>query len=269
MSLQRPDCRFGGSDSLSGLVGHLHRVFGIEHNAEETGALFQSYEYQAALREMACDLYLSSTGFYLQREIRVNGNPTSQESAVLHETSSQNDIGLSNSQLYSGARMFQSEADSSHTPPTTATTTLDAEDAAMKMIRSYTGSGRFVLKKETELGALWKTGANPHDYKFDLDKEKEVTEGMQRREKKLARANRKRQRVGMLLELQERGRQQSESLPATQPVPGTSFMQSSPVRQQHAPHGFSQGLSQMTMSQPITGSFAQRPKKKVKRKGGF
>lgn len=129
-----------------------------------------------------------------------------------------------------------------------------------------------MLKKETELGALWKTGADPHDYTFDLDKEKEVTEGMQRREKKLAKANRKRQRVGMLMDLQERGRQQSENLPATQPVPEPSFAQSSPVRQQssqHALRGFSQGLPQMTMSQPITGSFAQRPKKKVKRKGGF
>ncbi|KXJ97170.1 RNA polymerase I-specific transcription-initiation factor-domain-containing protein [Microdochium bolleyi] len=259
--LLRPDSNIGKAASLHDLVGKLRELAGAVtpsyHDDDEAGQGLQNPE-----RKIACDLYLSSIGFCLATP---NGHE-SQYFAPDHELWSQSQEIASSSQLSIDARSSQSEPGMSQT-----LTNVNEEDPAMRLIRSCTASGRFMPKKETELGALWRTGADPHDYVFDLDKEKEVTEGMQRREKKLAKANRKRQRTDALLQLQ--ARKEHETLPATQPAPEISFARSSPVRQhssQNMPLGFSQGFSQpVTMSQPITGPFAQRPKKKVKRKGGF
>ncbi|KAH7040721.1 RNA polymerase I-specific transcription-initiation factor-domain-containing protein [Microdochium trichocladiopsis] len=261
-SLRRPDHSIGNSATLQGLVDKLQNLFSVQHSAKTTSDS-TDYSAQEPLRKMACDLYLASTGLILgdteeQDSGEISALPTdTSHRGYLVDSSSQPSIDIPSSQI--------------EPRPSQTITSTSEEDPAMKLIRSYTGSGRFVLNKDTELRTLWERGTDPHQYVFDLDKEKEMTEGMQRREKKLARATRKRQRADALLQLQTRG--QSDSLPATQPAPEISFVQSSPVRQhssQNVSQGFSQGLSQpVTMSQPISGPFAQRPKKKAKRKGGF
>ncbi|KAJ1338035.1 RNA polymerase I-specific transcription initiation factor RRN6 [Microdochium nivale] len=262
LDLQRPDSNIGRAASLHELVGNLQNLTGDESTAhllpKDT-----DQERPDTIRKIACDLYLSSIGFHLA----ATNEQDLQNSDLPPAFQSQSQVVEGGSQLANATRSLQYEPGSSH-----MVIGGDEEDPAMKLIRSYTATGRFMTKKETELGSLWKTGTDPHEYVFDLDKEREVTEGMQRREKKLAKASRKRQRTEALMQLQ--ARKGCDDLPATQPPPEISYAQSSPVRQQYsqdAPKSFfSQGLSQpVTMSQPITGPFAQRPKKKVKRKGGF
>lgn len=262
LDLQRPDSNIGRAASLHELVGNLQNLTGDESTAHLLPK-DADQERPDAIRKIACDLYLSSIGFHLA----ATNEQDLQNSDLPPAFQSQSQVVEGGSQLANATRSLQYEPGSSQ-----MAIGGDEEDPAMKLIRSYTATGRFMTKKETELGSLWKTGTDPHEYVFDLDKEREVTEGMQRREKKLAKASRKRQRTEALMQLQARkGR---DDLPATQPPPEISYAQSSPVRQQYsqdAPKSFfSQGLSQpVTMSQPITGPFAQRPKKKVKRKGGF
>lgn len=150
----------------------------------------------------------------------------------------------------------------------------------MALLRSYTGSsGRFVPRRPNlELLDQWRLGSDPNDYVFDLDKEKEVTPGMQRKARRLARESRKRRRAETLLQLASREPSQLPPPSATQPAPETtrfSQQRAQPVaaysqhqhqHQQHAPVLHSDPT---TMSQPVPGPFAQRPKKRPKRKGGF
>ncbi|RYP54057.1 hypothetical protein DL768_001059 [Monosporascus sp. mg162] len=139
------------------------------------------------------------------------------------------------------------------------------EEPAMALLRSYTGSGKFVQRKRFELLNQWQIGADPENHVFDLDKEKEVTPGMQRRAKILARESRKRRRAETLLQRIQR----EPSLPTTQPAPEVRFSQrTQPV----APFSTQSQLHSdpfQTMSQPVAGAFAQRPKKRSKRKTGF
>ncbi|OTB04173.1 hypothetical protein M426DRAFT_321026 [Hypoxylon sp. CI-4A] len=141
------------------------------------------------------------------------------------------------------------------------------EDPAMALLRSYTGTGKYLPTKRTELLDKWEVGANPDKYMFDLDRNKEVTPGMVKRAKQLARQSRKRRRAETLL-------QSEPTLPATQPAQKSHFF-SSQVSQ---PFGFSSSQAIMsdpihTMTQPTGGPFGhreERPRKKVKRrKGGF
>jgi hypothetical protein len=141
------------------------------------------------------------------------------------------------------------------------------EDPAMTLLRAYTGTGKFVPNKQFELLEKWQLGAEPSDYVFDLDRSgEEVDAGRLRRAKQLAREHRKRRRAETLLQLPK---SLEPELPATQPVPDTSFFSSQP-------HGRSSQRQLMhsdslhTMSQPAFGAFGRRPNKKAKkRKGGF
>ncbi|RYP07887.1 hypothetical protein DL764_002253 [Monosporascus ibericus] len=139
------------------------------------------------------------------------------------------------------------------------------EEPAMVLLRSYTGSGKFVPRKRFELLNQWQIGADPENHIFDLDKEKEVTPGMQRGAKILARESRKRRRAETLLQKIQR----EPNLPTTQPAPEVRFSQRvQPV----APFSTQSQLHSdplQTMSQPVAGAFAQRAKKRSKRKTGF
>ncbi|KAK7756406.1 hypothetical protein SLS62_001632 [Diatrype stigma] len=153
----------------------------------------------------------------------------------------------------------------------------EEEEPAMALLRSYTGSsGRFVPKRQQNFELLdqWRLGSDPNDYVFDLDKEKEVTPGMERKARRLARESRKRRRAETLLQLASR---EPSQLPSTQPAPETARF-SQRTSQPVAAAAYSQQQHQqvpilhsdpITMSQPVPGAFAQRPKKRPKRKGGF
>ncbi|KAI1817105.1 hypothetical protein GGS20DRAFT_534577 [Poronia punctata] len=138
------------------------------------------------------------------------------------------------------------------------------EDAAMVLLRAYTGTGKFLPRKQLELLDKWKLGADPSNYVFDLDRSGDAEEARQRKEKRLAREDRKRRRAETLLHLS-----QEPDLPATQPTPE--------IRLHHSQtKGFSSQRQLLhsdplqTMSQPATGIFGRRPTKKAKkRKGGF
>lgn len=161
----------------------------------------------------------------------------------------------------------------------------------MALLRSYTDSGRFVPKPQrpSELLDQWRLGTDPNAYVFDLDKEKEVTPGMQRKARRLARENRKRRRAETLgLQLAGSVSVSREPslmpmpmpMPSTQPAPETTTRFSQPRTQQPVATAAAYSQQQfapmpmlhsdpMTMSQPVPGPFAQRPKKRPKRKGGF
>ncbi|KAI1425553.1 RNA polymerase I-specific transcription initiation factor RRN6-like protein [Xylaria sp. FL1777] len=141
---------------------------------------------------------------------------------------------------------------------------VEDEDPAMTLVRAYTGTGRFVPEKKFELLDKWKLGVEPSDYVFDLDRSGDVDAGKLRREKQLAREERKRRRTQTLVQLS-----QEPELPATQPAPDTRFYSSQP----RAMSSQSQKIHSdplLMMSQPTAGAFGRRPNKKVKkRKGGF
>ncbi|KAI0392516.1 hypothetical protein F5Y17DRAFT_358680 [Xylariaceae sp. FL0594] len=138
------------------------------------------------------------------------------------------------------------------------------EDPAMVLLRGYTGTGKFVPRKDFELLDKWDLGAEPSSYAFDLDRSGDAEAARQRRAKLLAREERKRRRASTLLHLS-----QEPELPATQPAPDIRFHSSQP-------RGFSSQRQILhsdpvqTMSQPAAGIFGSRPTKKAKkRKGGF
>ncbi|RYC62265.1 hypothetical protein CHU98_g3924 [Xylaria longipes] len=141
---------------------------------------------------------------------------------------------------------------------------VEGEDPSMVLLRTYIGSGKFVPEKKFELLDKWQLGADPSDYRFDLDRNVDADAGKLRRAKQLAREDRKRRRTATLLQLS-----QEPELPATQPAPDTSIFSSQPrgvSSQQRVIH--SDPLH--VMSQPSVGPFGRRPNKKVKkRKGGF
>ncbi|KAI1269894.1 hypothetical protein F5Y18DRAFT_371902 [Xylariaceae sp. FL1019] len=138
---------------------------------------------------------------------------------------------------------------------------VEGEDPAMTLLRSYTGTGKFVPRKEFELLDKWQLGAPPSAYVFDIDRETDGGPMARTRAKNLAKQDRKRRRAETLLNL---GRE--PQLPNTQPLPETRFFSSQP----RAIESQLQSDPVQAMSQPIAGAFGVRPKKKVKkRKGGF
>ena len=168
------------------------------------------------------------------------------------------------------------------------------EDPAMALLRAYTGTGRFVPRaqkgsEQRQLLDQWRVGADPADHVFDLDREKEVTPGMRRRARVLARESRKRRRAESLLQMSQRSMLMSQDELPLPPLPPTPAPSTQPAPQVHRRGQWSQQQQQqptaaamfsqsqapllrsdpITMSQPVPGAFAQRPKKRPKRKGGF
>lgn len=141
---------------------------------------------------------------------------------------------------------------------------VENEDAAMTLLRAYTGTGNFVPQKDFELLDKWKLGAEPAEYTFDLDRSGDVDAGKLRRAKQQAREERKRRRTQTLIHLS-----QESELPATQPAPDTAFYSSQPRGMSSQRQTIHSDPVHM-MSQPAAGAFGRRPNKKVKkRKGGF
>ncbi|KAI0013260.1 hypothetical protein F4779DRAFT_564763 [Xylariaceae sp. FL0662B] len=214
----------------------------------------------AVFRQMACDVYLSSFGI-VHRKVDSNEPQRFVDNMLID---SQQESRASSSPI--------SQSQGSTTGSTTSKTESPDEDPAMTLLRSYTGTGKFVPNKRLALLDQWELGANPADYVFDLDRSKEETPGMQKRARQLARESRKRRRAETLLQsLKER----EPSLPSTQPALETrSFASkySQPVGE-HSQSQMVMSDSLQTMSQPVPGIFGRRddrPKKKVKkRRGGF
>ncbi|KAI2631885.1 hypothetical protein GGR54DRAFT_3542 [Hypoxylon sp. NC1633] len=225
-----------------------------------------------ALQQIACDVHLSLHGLvYRQAELADTQQSLTHDldNMVIdsQQDSQQESVAGSSARAQSVVSAASSKGSAPEAP--------QEEDPAIALLRSYTGTGKFVPAKHIELLDKWKVGANPSDYVFDLDKNKEVTPGMQKRVKELARQSRKRRRAETLLQMQNDG---EPSLPATQPAPDTRFFSqhSQPVKQYSQSQSQSQALFSdplQTMSQPIPGTFgrrAERPRKKVKRRiGGF
>ncbi|KAI1388716.1 uncharacterized protein F4822DRAFT_253923 [Hypoxylon trugodes] len=213
-------------------------------------------------RQMACDTYLSLFGL-VHRPVDIDES----QQLLLHDLdnmaidSQQASRAGSVAMSQSGESITSSKRSKSEEP--------QGEDPAMTLLRSYTGTGNFVPAKNTALLDKWKVGANPEDYVFDLDRNREVTPAMQKRAKQLARESRKRRRAETLF----KGTQEP-TLPATQPVPDIhSYNQHSQPLKQYSQSQAIMSDAIQTMSQPVTGAFGrreERPKKKQKRrKGGF
>lgn len=217
------------------------------------------------LGQIACEVYLSSIGL-VQRQADLNESQQPSSHDLDHM------VIDSQPEDQTGSVPRAQSVVSTSSSRGTKTDTVEKEDAAMALLRSYTGTGKFVPEKRTALLDKWAVGADPANYVFDLDRDNEVTPGMQRREKQLARESRKRRRTETLLQMQKE--QEESRLPATQPAPDTrSFRQrSQPLGTLWQSQAMMSDPIQAT-SQPVPGVFArrnERPKKKVKkRKGGF
>ncbi|OTA57865.1 hypothetical protein K449DRAFT_436873 [Hypoxylon sp. EC38] len=233
----------------------------------QTGVWIQGAR-STAIRQIACDIYLSLFGL-VHRQV----DPVESQLSLARDLdnmvidSQQGSRAGSVPMSLSEVSTSSSRNSKAETPPGEA----PEEDQAMSLLRSFTGTGKFVPAKRTSLLDKWEVGANPDDYVFDLDRNKEVTPGMQRRAKQLARESRKRRRAESLLQIH---RDQEPSLPATQPAREMPFFNQS----SQLTGGFSQSQAIMSdplqiMSQPIPGAFGRRDdkqKKKTKRrKGGF
>ncbi|KAI8959446.1 RNA polymerase I-specific transcription initiation factor RRN6-like protein [Daldinia sp. FL1419] len=247
--------------SLQGVFSALFNM-AAGSNSSEKGQNWMQEVRSTVFRQMACDVYLSLFGL-VHRQIETKQGQRS----LTEELESMAIDSQSESRMGSHSRS-QSEA------PVSEADMLRAEhrgeDPAMVLLRSYTGTGKYVSAKRTVLLDKWEVGANPETYVFDLERDKEVTPGMERRVRQLARESRKRRRAETLLQMQK---DKEPSLPATQPVLAPRFSQHG------QPFGYSSQTQAMmsdplqTMSQPIPGMFgrrSERPKKKIKkRKGGF
>ncbi|KAI1330555.1 hypothetical protein F5Y16DRAFT_362128 [Xylariaceae sp. FL0255] len=216
-------------------------------------------------QQLRYDLYLSIIGIGYHKPDLDNssgadppgaaGGAEGAEGSLIH---SQIDESLASS-----PPRAQSPASSSQRSNSAAV--AEGEDPAMTLLRTYTGTGKFVPQKQFELLDKWQLGADPVDYAFELDRDADLGTGAARIAKQRAREERKRRRAESLLHLS-----QEPDLPATQPAPDTSFFSSQPTiggdSQSRALH--SDPLH--TMSQPSAGAFGRRPKKIAKRrKGGF
>ncbi|KAI0142358.1 hypothetical protein F4776DRAFT_502737 [Hypoxylon sp. NC0597] len=217
-----------------------------------------------AIRQMACDIYLSLFGL-VHRQVDLI------ESQLSLARDLDNMVIDSQRGSRAGSVPVSPSEISIAGSKDSKTETLQGEDPAMALLRSYTGTGKFVPAKRTALLDKWGVGANPDDYVFDLDRNKEVTPGMQRRAKQLARESRKRRRAETLL---QRHKDQEPSLPATQPALETHLF--NPSSQLTGDYSQSQAIMSdplQTMSQPIPGAFGRRDdrqkKKPKRRKGGF
>ncbi|XXG97007.1 hypothetical protein Hte_003300 [Hypoxylon texense] len=216
-----------------------------------------------ASRQIACDVYLSLLGLiYRQMDSSESQMTLTDDLESMMIDSQEESVAGGSSRAESEALTSSMQTERSH-----------REDAAMALLRSYTGTGKFVPAKRTVLLDKWEVGANPDTYVFDLDRNKEETPGMQRRAKQLARESRKRRRAETLFNASQRDGE--PTLPATQPAPDTRFF-SSQYSQPMIRSSQSQALRSnppLAMSQPLPGIFGrrdERPKKKVKKRvGGF
>ncbi|KAI1748544.1 RNA polymerase I-specific transcription initiation factor RRN6-like protein [Xylaria castorea] len=232
------------------------RFLAITHNSLHAGDNSDAHErlVEAISEQVICDLYLSlySIGYR---------NPSSDPS----QAAAEENVPLASQPetLPSSPLRFESSASTAWSQRSN-TEPVEGEDPSMALLRSYTGSGKFVPEKKFELLDKWQLGAELSDYTFDLDRSVDADAGKLRRAKQMAREDRKRRRAATLLQLS-----QEPELPATQPAPETSMFSSQP-----------RGLSSQrqvihsdplhVMSQPSAGPFGRRPNKKVKkRKGGF
>ncbi|KAI0025651.1 RNA polymerase I-specific transcription initiation factor RRN6-like protein [Xylariomycetidae sp. FL0641] len=218
----------------------------------------------AMLGRLACDLYLSAYVLLHPKPL------TTQPARLLSPFPS----SVHGEEMPVGSRpdSYATSSYRSETPESVASSQrpkwekVEEEDAAMALLRTYTGTGKFVPQKQTELLDKWQMGADPADYVFDLDRSREKTAGMLRVAKQLARESRKRRRAETLLQ-----KSREPELPSTQPAPETRFF-SSQVTQPPTSQLIHSDPPQI-MSQPFGGAFGRRddrPKKKVKkRKGGF
>ncbi|KAI5928269.1 RNA polymerase I-specific transcription initiation factor RRN6-like protein [Camillea tinctor] len=222
----------------------------------------------------ACDLYLSLYAVGHLRPDITDLQPSSFSSMPDQADSLDNMVIDSQSESYRESSL-RSQSPASVTSSQVSRPEDTEEDPAMALLRSYTGTGKFVPKKASGLLDKWRVGASLEDYVFDLDRTTEKTPGMLRMARQLARESRKRRRAASLLQMS----QQPELpyiQPSTQPAPNTHFF-SSQVSQPVGRSSQSQLLHSdppHTMSQPLGGLFgqrsAERPKKKAKkRKGGF
>ncbi|KAI0101879.1 RNA polymerase I-specific transcription initiation factor RRN6-like protein [Nemania sp. FL0031] len=209
----------------------------------------------AVSEQIAYDLYLSLYG------IGYHSLSSGQSQAAIEEDApplSQTDT------LPSSPLRFESPASTAWSQ-TSNSGAVEDEDAAMSLLRTYTGTGKFIPAKEFELLDKWQLGAEPSEYTFDLDRSGDAEARKLLKAKQTAREDRKRRRAQTLLQLS-----QEPELPATQPAPDTRFFSSQPrimSSQRQVIH--SDPLYNM-MSQPSAGAFGRRPNKKVKkRKGGF
>ncbi|RYP32222.1 hypothetical protein DL766_004062 [Monosporascus sp. MC13-8B] len=216
----------------------------------------------AVLRKMACDLCLSLRGLvYGRPDLSMTQRHPSP--LPLSQLEYPDDMSIASSPAPQSQK--SPGAGSQRTVDEKSQEDENEEEPAMTLLRSYTGSGKFVSRKRFELLNQWQIGVDPENHVFDLDKEKEVTPGMQRRAKILARESRKRRRAETLLQKIQR----EPSLPTTQTMPEARFSQR---MQPVAPFSTQSQLHSdpfQTMSQPVAGAFAQRPKKRPKRKTGF
>ncbi|KAI1495566.1 RNA polymerase I-specific transcription initiation factor RRN6-like protein [Biscogniauxia marginata] len=221
-------------------------------------------------RQIACDLCLS-TYAVSRRKPDINEPQQSPFPSTIHKVDSLDDMLIDTQPESHAASSVRSQSQASvASSQMSRPASAQEEDPAMTLLRSYTGTGKFVPRRELLLLDKWQQGADPTGYVFDLDKTTETTPGMLRRAKQLARESRKRRRAESLLQISRQ-----PDLPSTQPVPNTHFF-SSQVSQPVGRFSQSQHIHSdppHTMSQPTGGPFGQRferPKKKAKkRKGGF
>lgn len=263
LALSRPQSQITKLSSLQELYSAVLAIM-TNTNLISDRQVWMHETREVLCRRMACDVYLSLFGL-VHRKVDV----AESQHSLAHDLENM----MIDSQQVSRAGS-SSRAQSEIPVPSSRASTMEPpqEDPAMALLRSYTGTGKFVPPKRTELLDKWELGVDPGNYVFDLDRNKEVTPGMQKRAKQLARQDRKRRRAETLLQMQS---DKEPSLPATQPPQDTrSFSQFT----QPVGRGFSQSQAIMsdplqTMTQPMAGAFGrrdERPKKKMKkRKGGF
>ncbi|KAI0556232.1 RNA polymerase I-specific transcription initiation factor RRN6-like protein [Xylaria curta] len=228
----------------------------ITHNSMRTRDNSDAHERRvdAISEQIICDLYLSlhSIGYR---------NPSSDQSQAVTEGNTP--LASQPESLPSSPLRFESPASTPWSQRSNSEA-VEGEDPSMTLLRTYTGSGKFVPEKKFELLDKWQLGAKPSDYTFDLDRSADADAGKLRRAKQLARENRKRRRTATLLQLS-----QEPELPATQPLPETSMFSSQP-RGMSSPRQILLSDPINVMSQPSIGPFGRRPNKKIKkRKGGF
>ncbi|KAI1460902.1 hypothetical protein F4805DRAFT_349497 [Annulohypoxylon moriforme] len=267
LALDRPHIQiFKTSNSLDDLFSALVVVMAGADSDDETQGWTQEAR-STVFRQIACDVYLSLFGL-VHRQVDHQADLNEPRRALAHDLDNMVIDSQQGSRAGSVARS-QSEV-STTSSRELKTENSSEEDPAMALLRTYTGTGKFIPTKNIALLDKWEVGADLDNYVFDLDFDKEVTPGMQRRAKKLARENRKRRRAETLLQIHK---DQEPGLSATQPAPNTHF--SSQLSQPMG--GFSSQPIRSdplhTMSQPMAGIFGrreERPKKKVKKRtGGF
>jgi RNA polymerase I-specific transcription initiation factor RRN6 len=233
-------------------------------------------------RRVTCDLFLSLYSMMYKRAELFNNIPSSIPPEIQTSMPLEDEILIDNER---GARFAYIESLASSqpsTPTSSAASEVTVSEAAastecqsIAIIREYIGSGKLVPEKRVDLVSAWSLGAEPSSHIWSISKTTEITPGMERRARQEAREARKRKRREALNQLA----MEHKIMSATQPAPETRFYSqaSQPlvVRSQSQTIPSSPGpASLIPMSQPVAGAFGgrtslERPKKRLKRKGGF